>query len=82
MVIPFEYGHLKGIYDKFLGCTLPETDSEFRPENWWSEHDPFLFGAFEAYLQGRLLLVLVSVGAGYKGVNNLRELLDSGEAPV
>lgn len=53
MVIPFEYGHLKGIYDKFLGCTLPETDSEFRPENWWSEYDTFLFGAFEAYLQGR-----------------------------
>ena len=32
------------------GCTLP--DSEFTPENWWSEYDTFLFGAFEACLQG------------------------------
>ena len=32
---------------KFLlwsSCTLPETNSEFAPENGWLEEDPFLLG--------------------------------------
>lgn len=33
--------------------TLPETNSEFTPENVWFEYDSFPFGAIWAYFQGQ-----------------------------
>ena len=41
--------------------TLPETNSEFTPENGWLEDDPFLWGQ-KAYFQVLLLLVSGRVG--------------------
>ncbi len=39
---------------RFVGSwfILPETNSEFAPENGWLEYDPFLLGQ-TAYFQGR-----------------------------
>ncbi len=41
--------HFKGsihplILGEIIAITLPETNSEFTPENGWLEYDPFLLG--------------------------------------
>ena len=46
------------------GCTLPETNSEFTPENGWLEYFLVSFWV-PAYFQGRLLLVSGRVNGFY-----------------
>ncbi len=38
--------------------TLPETNSEFTPENWWLEDDPFLLGQVPGLFSGVNLLLV------------------------
>ena len=43
-----KWPEIKGCWPPTIGyqkVTLPETNSQFVPENGWLEYDPFLFGA-------------------------------------